>query len=121
MKILTDQYGYVISFATLGELVDGFEVPEPEDLQHFIEHHQSYKLADGVLIFNESQADTLAKKQAKDEYRRLREKECFPVINRGQLWYEKLSDAQLQELREWYRAWLDSTEKLTIPKKPKWL
>ena len=31
---------------------------------------------------------------AKAEYRKRREVECFPVINRGQLWYDTLSAAQ---------------------------
>lgn len=56
-----------------------------------------------------------------DNLRFQREEECFPIINRGQLWYNNLSDDQLQELNEWYRAWLDVTETRIIPTKPSWV
>ena len=46
---------------------------------------------------------------------------CFSIINRGQLWYNMLSEAQLVELNTWYQAWLDATETLIIPEKPSWL
>ena len=54
-------------------------------------------------------------------YRRIFEKECFPVINRGKLWYNLLSASQLSELNAWYTAWLNAPETLEIPKKPEWL
>lgn len=47
--------------------------------------------------------------------------ECFSVINRGQLWYNKLTDDQKNELSEWYQQWLDAPETGVIPKKPSWL
>lgn len=47
--------------------------------------------------------------------------ECFEVVNRGTLWFERLSDEQKLELDEWYQAWLDVTETKVIPKKPEWL
>ena len=50
-----------------------------------------------------------------------REKECFSVINRGKLWYNLLSNSQLNELDTWYRAWLDAPETMVIPNKPVWL
>jgi hypothetical protein len=50
-----------------------------------------------------------------------RAKECFPIINRGELWYNTLTDEQLDELREWYHNWLDATETLSIPNKPEWI
>ena len=50
-----------------------------------------------------------------------REEECFPVINRGKLWYDSLTDVQIIELRHWYNAWLDVTETKVIPTKPNWL
>lgn len=57
----------------------------------------------------------------KEEIRIRRELECFPIINRGLLWYETLTKEQLDELRVWYQAWLDATETLIIPDKPEWL
>lgn len=53
--------------------------------------------------------------------RELRAKECFPVINRGKLWYDSLSMDQLSELKDWYRAWLDVTITHVIPPQPVWL
>lgn len=50
-----------------------------------------------------------------------RQKECFPVINRGVLWYNKLTNEQYIELLNWYNAWLDVTETLVAPTAPKWL
>lgn len=50
-----------------------------------------------------------------------RETECFPIINRGQLWYDTLSEQQIVELKEWYIAWLNVTDTLVMPIKPKWV
>lgn len=55
------------------------------------------------------------------ELRKLRETECFSVVNRGSLWYACLSNEQLAELRQWYVKWLDVTKTSEIPKKPEWL
>lgn len=58
----------------------------------------------------------------KIEYlRKERERICFPIINRGQLWYNKLSSEQYTELMNWYEAWLNITETLTIPETPSWV
>lgn len=53
--------------------------------------------------------------------RRRREEECFSVINRGALWYDRLTEAQKAELDEWYDAWLKVTETKEVPKTPDWL
>lgn len=60
-----------------------------------------------------------------EQLREQREIECFPIINRGQLWYNTLTTEQVNELNQWYMAWLDlpnnyNTNK-TIPQKPSWL
>lgn len=54
-------------------------------------------------------------------YRRIREKECFPYINRGKLWYDTLTNKQKEQLEQWYDAWLNVTDTKTIPEKPNWL
>lgn len=56
-----------------------------------------------------------------NQLRERRELECFPIINRGQLWYNTLTTEQLQELDTWYHAWLDVTITKQIPQKPEWL
>ena len=53
--------------------------------------------------------------------REARATECFPIINRGKLWYDFLTPSQIVELKKWYQAWLDAPETLVRPKKPSWL
>ena len=55
------------------------------------------------------------------DLRARRDEECFLVINRGSLWYDTLTDSQKEELKVWYKAWLDVTETKIVPEKPKWL
>lgn len=56
-----------------------------------------------------------------DTFRLARAEECFPIINRGKLWYDTLTPIQLGELKAWYHAWLDAPETLVYPKRPAWL
>lgn len=77
------------------------------------------------------QSFILTKEEALNLLRTRREEECFPVINRGSLWYDKLTDEQKQELSEWYEEWLNIPQvyqssdnvdyKSILPKKPQWL
>lgn len=121
MKILLNEQGYVVSYALEGELLDAVEAAEPADLSHFEEHFNAYRVLDGTLVFDEDKDAQAQSEAAKAEYRRRRELECFPIINRGQLWYDALTEEQLSELQSWYRAWLDGTNTQTIPEKPEWL
>ena len=121
MKVLPNEQGYVESYALEGELVDALETAEPNDLSHFEKHFTSYRMRDGTLVFDEGKDAQAQSEAAKAEYRRRRELECFPIINRGQLWYDTLSEGQLSELKNWYQAWLDGTNTQTIPEKPEWL
>lgn len=50
-----------------------------------------------------------------------RETECFPIINRGALWYDKLTAEQKAELAVWYQEWLDAPQTGVIPTKPTWI
>lgn len=59
--------------------------------------------------------------EIKNQLRYRRNKECFAVINRGQLWYDNLTKEQLAELKAWYRAWLNITDTLIDPEKPNWI
>lgn len=56
-----------------------------------------------------------------DHLRAQRERICFPVINRGELWYSRLTEEQRAELEAWYQAWLDVTETKVIPETPDWI
>lgn len=109
------------SFALIGQLVDGVEIPDPEDAAHFAEHFAAYRVRDGTAAFDEEQYALQEQERVKEDYRQRRETECFSVINRGQLWYEGVTIPQLLELRSWYKAWLNVTETLVVPEKPAWL
>lgn len=57
----------------------------------------------------------------KDIIRKRRAAECFPIVNRGTLWYNCLTIEQRSELNSWYHNWLNATETGIIPKRPVWL
>lgn len=57
----------------------------------------------------------------RNKLRERRKKECFTVINRGKLWYDRLTLEQYRELKAWYQAWLDVTETLVSPQEPYWI
>lgn len=47
--------------------------------------------------------------------------ECFSIINRGQPWYDMLTEGQIAELNTWYHKWLDVTDTRVVPEKPSWI
>ena len=73
------------------------------------------------LTFSIDKYNARKEKFELDKLRQQREVECFPIINRGQLWYDTLTSEQINELRSFYRAWLDVTETKIIPTKPSWI
>ena len=121
MKVLCDKDGFVSNYALIGDLIDGIEVPDPENIAEFIECATGYKIVDGTLVKDAEKvtAETLEVKKA--VFREQRERECFPVINRGYLWYSALSIKQWLELKKWYLAWLNVTSTFTVPERPEWL
>ncbi|HEL1234607.1 TPA: DUF2977 domain-containing protein [Streptococcus equi subsp. zooepidemicus] len=121
MQILCNKKGYVTSYALVGTLVNGVEINVPEDADHFCEHFQCYRLKAGILEYDAEQEAALADAEELDKIRLQRNRECFSVINRGQLWYDKLTDKQREELQQWYDDWLNATSTKKIPSKPSWL
>lgn len=121
MQVLCDDRGFVLSFAFIGNLVEGLEVPDPEDLELFMHRFYAFRHENGKLVYDQQKYEEEQTEEKKTEYRRRRETECFSVINRGQLWYEGLTISRLIELRAWYKAWLEVTETMVIPAKPTWL
>jgi hypothetical protein len=123
MQVILNEQGFVDSYALIG----GFESPslvvdEPEDIEDFQVNYRSYYLSDDNMLIksNEKQAE-LENNKVLSNLRSQREKICFPYINRGDLWYNRLSDVQIAELNIWYQAWLDVTETKIIPEAPEWL
>lgn len=121
MQVLCDERGFVLSFAFVGNLVGGQEVPDPEDLELFMQRFYSFRMDNGKLEYDQEKYEEEQTEELKKEYRQRRETECFSVINRGQLWYEGITISRLIELRAWYKAWLDVTETMVIPTRPSWL
>lgn len=59
--------------------------------------------------------------EKKEILRKKREKICFTIVDRGELWYKSLSEEQIKELTQWYNDWLSVTETMTEPSMPAWL
>lgn len=121
MKIVTDENGYVISYAIIGDLLNSIEVEAPAGMEFFEVNFRAYKYSDDKLVFDEQKLRDLAYDENIEELRRRREVECFSIINRGKLWYDSLTPFQISELNDWYNAWLKATETLKVPVKPEWL
>lgn len=118
MKITVDSNGYAENYAVTGNLAGGLEVEMPEA---FEESFRAYRLVNGELILDPERKESLLLEMQKDRLRRRRETECFPVVNRGNPWYDFLAPAQREELVEWYHMWLDVTETLQPPEPPAFL
>lgn len=73
-----------------------------------------------IQVYTPYTAEELAQIQA-NKIRARRVTECFPIVNRGALWYDKLTEEQRSELSVWYEAWLDAPATSIIPDMPTWL
>lgn len=122
IKVLLNENNYVIAYATIGDMAGSIKANLlDESLAHFESNFKSYYCINSTLFFDELK-DTINKKdEEKMQLRILRERLCFPIVNRGRLWYEFLSEEQVNELKAWYHAWLDVTETLSMPETPQWL
>lgn len=120
MKIQIDKNGYVENYVIVGESnVCNIEVEEPEGFSP--DKFQAWKYDGEKLVYDMEQAQKIQNNYRKNEIRARREKECFSYVNRGTLWYNKLTTEQDIEFQNWYDAWLEAPETLIIPKKLEWL
>lgn len=78
-------------------------------------------LWNGTMVYKDGEIQDISEIIYIDHLRQLRDEECFPIINRGKLWYDNLTAEQLGELQNWYKSWLDVTETRVIPEKLEWL
>lgn len=123
MQVILNDQGYVKAYALIG----GFGSPsvtvdEPTDINDFENNYRSYYLSeDNVLVKSEDKQKEIDNNREMVFLRSQREKACFPYINRGSLWYGKLTANQKEELDVWYQAWLDVTDTKIIPEMPEWL
>ena len=76
MQVLIED-GYVSSYALIGKIIDGIEVPEPPDIEHFEAHFQSYLVRDGTLEYDEQQNTKIERKALCDDLRKRREAVLF--------------------------------------------
>lgn len=124
MAIITVDENNYITGLYVGDgfsIADGIEVALPFDADELFSNIGVYRYVGGEFIKDEKKAVTKADEDALAELRGRRKTECFTVINRGQLWYAQLTEAQAAELAEWYHAWLDVTESRVIPETPAWV
>ena len=123
MRVILDEQGYVQEYAIIGEFgCPSLVVEEPDDLVDFENNYQSYYLTnDDHLVKDCDRQSEIEDKNAINELRAKREHDCFPYVNRGYLWHNKLTELQKAELNDWYQEWLDVTETRTIPEMPEWL
>ena len=89
-----------------------------DEIQPGLTEISEYEYQYRAMHIESSIADTIDKV---DMYRSIRSQVCFPIINRGQLWYDKLTDEQKEELSKWYNDWLNVTITLVMPEAPEWL
>ena len=123
MQIILDEQGYVHDYAIVGVFGSlSITVKEPENLDDFEMNYRSYYLSeDNVLVKSDDKQKDIEEQRELTDLRIQRAKNCFPYINRGALWYESLTDEQREELKLWYRKWLDVTESKIAPDTPTWL
>ena len=123
MQIVLDEHGYVKAYALIGEISDASAtVNDPADIDDFEANYRSYYLSDkNTLVKSADKQLEINNERKLVELRHQREKVCFPIINRGELWYSKLTEAQKDELGAWYQAWLDVTDTMVVPEMPAWL
>lgn len=76
---------------------------------------------DNKIVLDEELKMSSMLEEIKNNIREHRNLKCFPIINRGQLWYDSLSEMQIEELRVWYQAWLDAPSTLEEPAMPDWI
>lgn len=113
--------GYITGYAAIGGFPDGIEVSK--ELIDYLESDKIgyYRYENGQAVLDEAKYTAAQETELLAELRARRESECFPVINRGQLWYDRLTEGQKSELSAWYQAWLDVTETKEAPEKPAWI
>lgn len=123
MQVILNENGYVKSYALIGGFgSDSVFVNEPADINDFENNYRSYYLSEGnVLAKSEDKQKEIDNNRELIFLRSQREKVCFPYVNRGYMWYNKLTEEQKEELDVWYQEWLDVTETKVLPDTPTWL
>ncbi len=101
----------------------GKDLKEVVDVE-YVKPQEAFDEYENIL-----KVEPLTKEEILNNLRRLREEQCFSVVNRGMVWYSQIDSNQNLELLRWYKEWLDITDKYVdgidistiIPVKPSWL
>ena len=67
--------------------------------------------SDGSYSFNYAKYDTDLYEKKMAYIRNKRDWECFRYVNRGQVWYDTLTQEQREEIQTWYADWLNLTNR----------
>ena len=123
MQVILNEQGYVQAYALIGDFgTPSIAANEPENIDDFENNYRSYYLSkDNTLVKSDNKQKDIEEQREFANLRSQREKACFKYINRGDLWYNKLTNEQKIELESWYQAWLDVTETKVVPVAPEWL
>lgn len=115
----------------IGKIGDKWEVLGPQCTDPAVElggtvDSEIFDLLDGFpgayTIENGIFRQLMTVEQVQSERLRYRRsEECFPIVNRGELWYDKLTEEQKAELSEWYEAWLDAPQTGSAPDPLDWV
>lgn len=115
------EYGYVVNDKILTEHIPAATYTDWNEETGLVEHTiPEQDIFEDVLVYIPYTEEELRERKL-NRLRTQRKTECFAIINRGKLWYDRLADEQRVELDDWYQAWLNVTITLEIPIKPNWL
>ena len=123
MQVILNEQGYVKAYALVGGFgTSSVAVNDPENIDDFENNYRSYYLSkDNILVKSDDKQKEIENQRELTNLRSQREKVCYPIINRGALWYSRLTVNQKEELDAWYQAWLDVTDTKVLPDMPTWL
>ena len=122
MQVILNEQGYVKAYALTGGFSSDFViVDEPANIDDFENNYRSYYFSGNSLVKSDEKQHEIEDNRVLNGLRSQRNKVCFPYVNRGYLWYSKLTDEQKEELDDWYQAWLDVTKTKVVPEMPEWL
>lgn len=104
MEITLNNEGFVENYAVIGDIEGSITVQNPQDMPHFSEHYEAYKLVDGKLVFDENKGKAQEKeilaqkqliKQQENNLALAKFFECHPILwNDGKLYGITQEDQQ---------------------------
>lgn len=108
---------------------DGFRITmegcTTKEIDGYLNHDDidGFIWKDNEVVFSEERFQRRQHENRQWELRNQREKECFSVADRGEIWHQTYvnTEERKQEFQEWYQAWLDVTETMIVPEKPSWI